>query len=198
MFKLIGGNLVAHNEVTKKQVSTIDLRKATRVIDLDEPASASTPANRMSRILVEEEEGWTVRPNSFRVEFGERQGAAVTPAITFSADKAADKKIWLETLSALIGRIPSNPLWAEVLAEKMREKELRERQRSVSKASLSAAQAAAAAPAGGGQAASRDRERSAPGGTRRASQARRASGARQVSKAMDPARARGASQGPHN
>lgn len=161
MFKLIGGNLVAHNEVTKKQVATIDLRKATRVIDLDEPET-NAAGNRMSRILVEEE-GWTVRPNSFRVEFGERNPDG---GITFSADKPADKKVWLETLSALVGKIPTNPLWAEVLAEKMREKEVRERQRSVSKASVSAQASAAQG---------KDRERSAPGGTRRASQARRAS-----------------------
>jgi hypothetical protein len=42
----------------------------------------------------------------------------------------------METLNGLIGKIPSNPLWAELLAEKMKEKEVRERNRSTSRASL--------------------------------------------------------------
>jgi hypothetical protein len=104
MYKLIGGNLVAINEVTKKEVTTIDLRKVVAVVDLnadDAPISAAlgastgpgnkragSPVSRMTMRLRDDDE--QVRPRSFRLEFGEDEG----DAIDFWADKDEDKEMW--------------------------------------------------------------------------------------------------------
>jgi hypothetical protein len=46
----------------------------------------------------------------------------------------------MQTLDGLIGKIPSNPLWAELLSEKMKERDAREKERegkrSASRSSL--------------------------------------------------------------
>jgi hypothetical protein len=84
MFKLIGGTLVAQNEVTRKEVASIDLRKAIQVVDLNPNAS---PKSRVTRVD-DEEEGWVARPRSWRVVFADGEG------IVFSADKEEDKVTW--------------------------------------------------------------------------------------------------------
>lgn len=80
MFKLIGGNLVAINEVTKKTVSSIDLRKATRIVDLSDIPPAQD----------DEEDEYTgfEGPRSFRIVFtnGDR--------IDFESGKKDDKAMW--------------------------------------------------------------------------------------------------------
>jgi serine/arginine repetitive matrix protein 2 len=126
---LIGGSLVAINEVTKKQVTSIDLRKAVSIIDLNDSKQASTSQRRKRG----SDEGLPIRERSFMVEFDDGEG------ITFSSDKDEDKVLWyvlltsywndemlisrLETLNGLIGKIPSNPLWAELLAAQKREED---------------------------------------------------------------------------
>lgn len=125
---MIGGALVAINEVTKKQVTSIDLRKAVSIIDLNDSKQASTSQRRKRG----SDEGLPIRERSFMVEFEGGDG------ITFSSDKDEDKVLWyvhpspidgkrlisrLETLNGLIGKIPSNPLWAELLAAQKREED---------------------------------------------------------------------------
>ena len=83
MFKLIGGNLVAINEVTKKEVASIDLRRMEGIIDLN----ANVPSPKTARAR-DSDEGITVRPRSFRVDF------AGGEMINFSADKDEDKATW--------------------------------------------------------------------------------------------------------
>ncbi|ORY25090.1 hypothetical protein BCR39DRAFT_309113 [Naematelia encephala] len=96
MFKLIGGNLVAINEVTKKQVASIDLRRMTAVVDLNQgnnggaggsPKSTRTAMTYRPR---DSDEAWAVRPRSFRVEFGEDDDEG----IMFVADRNEDKTVW--------------------------------------------------------------------------------------------------------
>jgi serine/arginine repetitive matrix protein 2 len=97
MFKLIGGNMVAYNEITRKEVTTIDLRQAIAVIDLNPDqsqrdlklaAGRKTPGGGGD----DEYDGgmgmFGARPRSFRVEFKSGDG------IAFSADKDADKSTW--------------------------------------------------------------------------------------------------------
>lgn len=84
MFKLIGGSLVAINEVTKKQVTSIDLRKAVSVIDLNDTKQASQSQRRKRG----SDEGLPIRERSFLVEFNDGEG------ITFSSDKNEDKLLW--------------------------------------------------------------------------------------------------------
>ena len=84
LFKLIGGSLVAINEVTKKQVTSIDLRKAVQIIDLNDSKQASTSQRRKRG----SDEGLPIRERSFMVEFDDGEG------ITFSSDKDEDKVLW--------------------------------------------------------------------------------------------------------
>ncbi|WVQ80948.1 hypothetical protein IAT38_003055 [Cryptococcus sp. DSM 104549] len=126
LFKLIGGNLVAINEVTKKQVSKIDLRLAVGVVDLNVEHNGS-PKSRMTMRPRGSDEGLGVRPRSFEVEFKDGE------VIVFSADTDALKDAWMSTLEGLIGKIPSNPLWAELLTMRQREKAAK---RSASSGSL--------------------------------------------------------------
>jgi hypothetical protein len=84
LFKLIGGSLVAINEVTKKQVTSIDLRKAVSVIDLNDSKQASQSQRRKRG----SDEGLPIRERSFLVEFNDGEG------ITFSSDKDEDKALW--------------------------------------------------------------------------------------------------------
>ncbi|WWC99204.1 hypothetical protein V866_006099 [Kwoniella sp. B9012] len=118
LFKLIGGNLVAINEVTKKEVTKIDLRQAISVIDLNAQDNG-TPKSRMTMRPRSSDEGLSVRPRCFMVEFTDGEG------ITFAADNDKSKEVWMQTLEGLIGKIPSNPLWAELLATRQRERAAR-------------------------------------------------------------------------
>ena len=121
LFKLVGGNLVAINEVTKKHVTSIDLRKATQVVDLNasdpysEPVKNGSPMSKAMTTRQRDGEDFGTRPRSFRLEFDDDW-------IDFWADKQEDKDVWMSTFSGLIGKIPSNPLWAELLATRMRDK----------------------------------------------------------------------------
>lgn len=77
--------MVAHNEVTRKEVTAINLRHATSVVDLNPPSAAGSNGRVK---LNDEEEGWVPRPHSFRVTFNNGD------AIVFAADKEGDKTMW--------------------------------------------------------------------------------------------------------
>jgi len=94
LFKLIGGSLVAINEVTKKQVTSIDLRKAVSVIDLNDTKQASQSQRRKRG----SDEGLPIRERSFLVEFNDGEG------ITFSSDKNEDKLLWYVSPSGIHGQ----------------------------------------------------------------------------------------------
>ena len=86
--------MVAINEVTKKQVASIDLRKADRVVDTnalsDSPGGGGggSPTSRMTSRPRASDEVFAVRPRSFSVEFGDGE------AIVFSTDKEEEKVEW--------------------------------------------------------------------------------------------------------
>ncbi|OXG24431.1 hypothetical protein C361_02285 [Cryptococcus neoformans Tu259-1] len=126
LFKIIGGNLVAINEVTKKKVAMIDLRQAVSIIDLNED-QPGTPKSKMTMRPRDSDEGFGQRPRSFMIEFKDGEG------IMFMADTDMAKAGWMEVLQGLVGKIPSNPLWAELLTLRIREKAAK---RSASSGSL--------------------------------------------------------------
>lgn len=89
---------MAINEVTKKQVASIDLRKCLAVTDLNDDTTstgvnkrAGSPVSRMTLRMRDEEMG-EVRPRSFRLDFGEE--GAEEEGIDFWADKQEDKDMW--------------------------------------------------------------------------------------------------------
>ncbi|KAH9917565.1 uncharacterized protein B0H18DRAFT_1123545 [Fomitopsis serialis] len=109
--RLVGANLVAYNDVTKKVTATIDLRKAVSVEDDDVAKNALSPqsgVSNRSRHVDELDIPYGVE-RSFRLVFLHDQ------EITFFADTEEEKSRWVETLRALVGRVPQNPLWAEML-----------------------------------------------------------------------------------
>ncbi|KAF8973078.1 hypothetical protein BDZ97DRAFT_1912661 [Flammula alnicola] len=115
--RVIGSNLVAFNDVTKKATATIDLKKAIAVEDDQEARkNATSPASaaRASR-YADEYDGLYGVERSFRLIFPQDQ------EIIFFADTDEEKAKWLEVLRALVGRIPPHPLWAELLWQRQEE-----------------------------------------------------------------------------
>ncbi|KAF8526015.1 hypothetical protein BU17DRAFT_41364, partial [Hysterangium stoloniferum] len=125
LLRVIGSNLVAFNDVTKKATATIDLKKAISVEDDDRGTASSASGSRD-----EFEEVYRVE-RSFRLVFPDNEN------ISFFADTDEAKEKWLKVLGALVGQIPPNPLWAELVWQ---------RQEELSKSSVQQA-ASTAAPA---------------------------------------------------
>jgi len=114
--RVIGANLVAYNDVTKRAMATIDLRKAIRVDDDYGPrAPLMSPASGASSRYVDEFDGPYGAERSFRLIFPREQ------EIVFFADTDEEKRKWLEVLRALVGRIPPNPLWAELVWQRQQD-----------------------------------------------------------------------------
>ncbi|EPQ54980.1 hypothetical protein GLOTRDRAFT_76289 [Gloeophyllum trabeum ATCC 11539] len=108
-FRVIGASLVAFNDVTKRATATIDLKKALAVRD-DEEAGTMVPTGRYSG-----DDSLVGMERSFRILFPMNQ------EIVFFADTDDEKRRWLEVLRALVGRIPPNPLWAELIWQRQLE-----------------------------------------------------------------------------
>jgi hypothetical protein len=132
-FRIIGANMVAFNDVTRKAITTIDLKKAVSLYD-DQERNIKTPASHASSNSYDDEfDGPCGVEKSFKLLFPGNQ------RISFFADTETDKARWyvdsnviypdflfkwtprLEILGALVGRIPPNPLWAELLWQKQQE-----------------------------------------------------------------------------
>ncbi|PPQ98778.1 hypothetical protein CVT24_003336 [Panaeolus cyanescens] len=113
--RIIGANLVAFNDVTKKATATIDLKKAIDVIDDQEARNrALSPSSPRGSRFMDDDEMYGVE-RSFRLVFPGNQ------EIIFFADTDEEKSRWLEVLRALVGHIPPHPLWAELLWQRQEE-----------------------------------------------------------------------------
>ncbi|KAK0461050.1 uncharacterized protein EV420DRAFT_1668224 [Desarmillaria tabescens] len=110
--RVIGSNLVAFNNVTKRVTATIDLKKATAVED-DQPKEKALSPGARSR-YADEYDGMYGVERSFRLIFPEDE-------IAFFADTDEEKARWLDVLRALVGHIPPHPLWAELLWQRQEE-----------------------------------------------------------------------------
>ncbi|KAF9268838.1 hypothetical protein L218DRAFT_954272 [Marasmius fiardii PR-910] len=98
--RVVGGNLVAFNDVTKRVTATINLKNAIAVEDDQESKNTKSPR---------EYDGLYGVERSFRLIFpGDEE-------ICFFADTDEEKARWMEILRALVGHIPPHPLWAELL-----------------------------------------------------------------------------------
>ncbi|KAF7428167.1 Bud site selection protein bud4 [Pleurotus ostreatus] len=107
-FRVIGGHLVAFNDITKKATATIDLKRAVAIEDdQDTRNGPHSPQSDFDML------GGVER--SFRLKFpGDEE-------IVFFADTDDEKSRWLEVLRALVGHIPPHPLWAELLWQRQEE-----------------------------------------------------------------------------
>lgn len=111
-FRVIGSDLVAFNNVTKRVTATIDLKKATAIED-DQPKEKALSPGARSR-YADEYDGMYGVERSFRLIFPEDE-------IAFFADTDEEKARWLDVLRALVGHIPPHPLWAELLWQRQEE-----------------------------------------------------------------------------
>ncbi|KAL5504663.1 BUD4 [Sanghuangporus vaninii] len=104
--RVIGGSLVAFNDVTKRAMAAIDLKKAIAIEDDQDPEVAS------KRRDVDDYDAMYGVERSFRLVFPNNQ------EITFFADTDEEKANWLSILRCLVGHIPPHALWAELLWQK--------------------------------------------------------------------------------
>ncbi|KIK86105.1 hypothetical protein PAXRUDRAFT_831931 [Paxillus rubicundulus Ve08.2h10] len=111
-FRLTGASLIAFNDVTKKATATINLKKAVAIEDTqDTRAGALSPTNRYR----DDYDSLCPVERSFRLVFpGDQE-------ILFFADSDEEKARWLEILRALVGHIPPNHLWAELIWQRQQE-----------------------------------------------------------------------------
>jgi hypothetical protein len=84
--RVIGGNLVAFNDVTKKATATISLKKAIAVEDDQDTRNAFSPSSSTSRMR-DEYDGLYGVERSFRLIFPDDE-------ISFFADTDEEKARW--------------------------------------------------------------------------------------------------------
>ncbi|KAF8308284.1 hypothetical protein DL93DRAFT_2171244 [Clavulina sp. PMI_390] len=113
-FRVIGAKLVAFNDVTKKATATIELKRVVAVCDDNEPDAGSTSATVRRRARDSYDAVFKVE-RSFRLVFADEE------EIEFFADTDAEKAKWLQIFRALMGRIPPNPLWAELVWQRQQD-----------------------------------------------------------------------------
>ncbi|KAI6046401.1 hypothetical protein EDC04DRAFT_3086435 [Pisolithus marmoratus] len=110
--RVVGANLIAFNDVTKKVTATINLKKAIAVEDIGDARSGRSATGGNYR---DDYDGLCTVERSFRLTFPGNQ------EIFFFADTDEEKAKWLEVLHALVGHIPPNPLWAELIWQRQQE-----------------------------------------------------------------------------
>ncbi|KAF9517646.1 hypothetical protein BS47DRAFT_1371285 [Hydnum rufescens UP504] len=115
-FRVIGAQLVAFNDVTKKATATIELRKAISVEDDTGGLGANVTQVSINRRRTRDSyDAGTKVERSFRLVFPDDD------EIEFFADTDEEKSKWLQVFRALLGRIPPNPLWAELVWQRQQD-----------------------------------------------------------------------------
>ncbi|KZT61200.1 hypothetical protein CALCODRAFT_428285 [Calocera cornea HHB12733] len=114
-FRVVGAEMVASNDVTKKITATIDLSKAVSLEDDQDPALKPAPGITRSMGSDDDLYSYTGVQRSFRILF---EGG---DEIAFFADTDDEKTKWMEVLKGRIGRVPDHPLWAEMVWQRQEE-----------------------------------------------------------------------------
>ncbi|KAJ5542899.1 hypothetical protein N7461_008902 [Penicillium sp. DV-2018c] len=101
-FKLQGSKLTAYHETTRQPRATINLAKASKLIDdrssLLQKETSGRGGSRRKSAFAEEEDGYMFVEEGFRIRFGNGE------VIDFYADSPADKEGWLRVLSEAVGK----------------------------------------------------------------------------------------------
>ncbi|KAF7594520.1 Bud site selection protein bud4 [Aspergillus hancockii] len=101
-FKLQGSKLTAYHETTRQPRATINLSKASKLIDdrssLTQKETTTRGGRRRRSAFAEEEEGYMFVEEGFRIRFGNGE------VIDFYADSAADKEGWMKVLADAVGK----------------------------------------------------------------------------------------------
>ncbi|KAH0538137.1 hypothetical protein FGG08_005245 [Glutinoglossum americanum] len=125
-FKLEGSKLTAYHETTRQPRATINLAKASKLID-DRSSliqrEVSAKGGRRKSAFAEEEEGYMFVEEGFRLRFANGE------VIDFYADSPAHKEEWMKVLGDTIGKEASAKGWtAMVLAKEKAERDRAGRQ----------------------------------------------------------------------
>ena len=104
-FKLDGSKLTAYHESTLQRRVTINLAKASRLIDdkssltkTDNASPGKTGRSRRKSAFAEDEEGYMFVEEGFRIRFANGE------VIDFYAENTAQKEGWMKALADVIGK----------------------------------------------------------------------------------------------
>ncbi|KAL2381351.1 hypothetical protein RJZ90_003988 [Blastomyces dermatitidis] len=101
-FKLQGSKLTAYHETTRQPRATINLAKASKLIDdkstLTQKETSGKGGRRRKSAFAEEEEGYMFVEEGFRIRFGNGE------IIDFYADSALAKEGWMKVLAETVGK----------------------------------------------------------------------------------------------
>ncbi|CAG8235245.1 unnamed protein product [Penicillium salamii] len=101
-FKLQGSKLTAYHETTRQPRATINLAKASKLIDdrssLLQKETSTRNGGRRKSAFAEEEDGYMFVEEGFRIRFGNGE------VIDFYADSPAEKDGWLRVMSEAVGK----------------------------------------------------------------------------------------------
>ncbi|KAL8721215.1 MAG: hypothetical protein Q9225_002064 [Loekoesia sp. 1 TL-2023] len=118
-FTLDGSKFTAYHEATRQPRATINLSKASKLIDdksslIQKDASGKSGGRRKSA-FAEEEEGYMFVEEGFRIRFANGE------TIDFYADSAVEKDGWMKALSEVVGKDLSKPKsWTDIVIAKQR------------------------------------------------------------------------------
>lgn len=118
-FTLDGSKFTAYHEATRQPRATINLAKASKLIDdksaLMRKETSGKGGGRRKSAFAEEEEGYMFVEEGFRVRFANGE------TIDFYADSAAEKDGWMRVLSEVVGKDTSKPKsWTDLVLAKQR------------------------------------------------------------------------------
>ncbi|KAF2714761.1 DUF1709-domain-containing protein [Pleomassaria siparia CBS 279.74] len=131
-FRLTGTKLTAYHEATRQPRATINLAKATKLIDdksaLQQPSTTKSGGRRKSA-FAEEEEGYMFVEEGFRMRFANGE------VIDFYADSTAQKDAWMNVLSECVGKdTASSKGWTTMVLDKERKEKAQASQLTQAKA----------------------------------------------------------------
>ncbi|EME45758.1 hypothetical protein DOTSEDRAFT_71444 [Dothistroma septosporum NZE10] len=104
LFRLQGPRLTAYHEHTHQKRAVINLGKASRLVDdkstlVADPKSGNPSKHgRRKSAFAEEDEGYQYVEEGFRIRFANGE------TIDFYADSRAEKELWMEALSQVMGK----------------------------------------------------------------------------------------------
>ncbi|KAL8783165.1 MAG: hypothetical protein Q9195_009465 [Heterodermia aff. obscurata] len=119
-FTLNGSKFTAYHEATRQPRATINLAKASKLIDdktsLMQKEASGKGGGRRKSAFAEEEEGYMFVEEGFRIRFANGE------TIDFYADSAAEKDGWMKVLADVVGKDTNkSKQWTDlVLAKKHR------------------------------------------------------------------------------
>ena len=129
-FKLVGTKLTAYHEATLQPRATINLAKATKLIDdksaLTQREISTKGGGRRKSAFAEEEEGYMFVEEGFRIRFANGE------VIDFYADSTERKEEWMLALSQIVGKaIASSSTsvkgWTEMVLKREKSMQIKEK-----------------------------------------------------------------------